>query len=245
MITIIRYIWAVYFFILFVVIFLVFYPFFLIFLSNVTWYRHAHALRRIWGRSLMFLSGLWGSTTYDEKLDRTKTYIFTPNHFSYFDIVSVNSQMPYYFNFMAKSELARIPLFKIFFRTIDIPVERSSLAGARKAYQLASDRLDAGVSLLNFPEGGIGTTVPTMRPFKMGPFKLAIEHQIDIVPITLADNWKRLPSGGLAEGGSPGRMRMHVHRPISTKGLKSGDEVALAKEVYRIIEAKFNELNAR
>lgn len=144
---------------------------------------------------------------------------------------------------MAKSELAKIPLFKIFFRTIDIPVERKSVKGAKAAFEEANKRLNDGVSLLNFPEGGIREHVPTMGSFKMGAFKLAIENGIDIVPITLADNWKRMTGGGLSEGGSPGKMRMVVHRPISTKNLKPGDERQLAEQVYRIIENKFNELN--
>jgi 1-acyl-sn-glycerol-3-phosphate acyltransferase len=244
MIKILKYIWAVYFFIWFLVILLVLYPAFLILLSKEKWYAKGHTLRRYWGRTLMFVSGLRSKVVYEEALSKKKTYIFTPNHFSYFDIVSVNSQMPFYFSFMAKKELADIPVFGIFSRTLDIPVDRKSLEGAKRAYFDAKRKLNAGISLLNFPEGGIGKTVPKMRKFKMGPFKLAIEHGLEIVPITLADNWKRLPSGGLASGGTPGKMRMYVHRPIPTKNLKPGDEVELANKVYRIIEEKFNEMNA-
>lgn len=192
----------------------------------------------------MFLSGLRPITLYEVDLDPDQTYIFTPNHFSYLDILSVNVQMPFYFNFMAKSELANIPLFKIFFKTIDVPVARNSLSGARKAYELANQRLKEGISLLNFPEGGIGSTVPEMQSFKLGAFKMAIAHKIPIVPITIADNWKIMPSGGLDSGGWPGKMRMFVHRPISTDNLKEGDEHKLASEVYRIIEDKFKDLNS-
>ena len=244
MIKVARYTWAVYFLLCFVILFLILYPLFLILLSNKKWYPRAHALRRFWGRTLMFISGLFPSTTYEVKPKKDQTYIFTPNHFSYLDILSVNVQMPYYFNFMAKSELGNIPLFKIFFRTIDVPVERNSISGAKIAYKLANERLAEGTSLLNFPEGGIGSTVPIMRNFKLGAFKMAIENGIAIVPITIADNWKRMPSGGLDGGGTPGKMRMYVHRPIDTSNLKLGDEEALASKVYRIIEDKFNELNA-
>ncbi|MFY0643393.1 MAG: 1-acyl-sn-glycerol-3-phosphate acyltransferase [Bacteroidia bacterium] len=243
MIKVLRYAWAVYFLICFILFFLIFYPAFVILLAKESRYPAAHKLRRIWGRIIMFISGLRPSTTYEEKLDPNKTYIFTPNHFSYLDILSANVQMPFYFNFMAKSELGKIPLFKVFFNTIDIPVERSTLSGARKALQGARERLAKGVSLLNFPEGGIGEIVPKMSRYKMGAFKLAIEQNVDIVPITIIDNWKRMPSGGLADGGSPGKMRMHVHRPIPTSNLKDGDEEMLANEVYRIIEEKFNQMN--
>ena len=192
----------------------------------------------------MFMSGLRSEVTFEEELSHDKVYIFTPNHFSYFDIVSVNTQMPFFFSFMAKKELASIPLFKIFFRTLDMPVDRRSKDGAKKAYYLANKKLKTGISLLNFPEGGIGPDVPKMRKFKLGPFKMAMDYGIEIVPITLPDNWKRLPSGEFIPAGTPGKMRMHVHRPIPTKNLKPGDEQMLADQVFRIIENKFNEMNA-
>ncbi len=219
------------------------YPLFKVLLSKKKWYTKAHSLRRFWGKTLMWLTGLRGETTYEEPLDRNKTYVFTPNHFSYFDIVSVNTQMAHFFSFMAKKELANIPLFRIFFKTLDLPVDRKSKDGAKKAYYDAYRKLSQGTSLLNFPEGGIGPQVPNMRKFKLGPFKLAVELGLDIVPITLPDNWKRLPCGEFVPAGSPGLMRMYVHRPIPTKNLKQGDELALSDKVYAIIEKKFNELN--
>lgn len=243
MIKLFRYAWAVYFLLLFVLFFLLLYPLFAIYLSKERHYPKAHSLRRIWGRIIMFLSGLRPQTIYEQDLDPSETYIFTPNHFSYLDILSVNVQMPFYFNFMAKSELGNIPLFRIFFKTIDVPVERSSLSGAKKALMLASERLLGGTSLLNFPEGGIGEKVPKMMPFKKGAFKLAIEHKVKVVPITILDNYKRLPSGGLESGGCPGKMRMIVHRPIETANLKEEDVDHLANEVYRIIEERFNQEN--
>lgn len=243
MLKILKYVWAIYFLAWFTIIFLLFYPFFLVLLSRELWYPKAHSLRRVWGRLLLLLSGIRSEVTYDEALDKAKTYVFTPNHFSYFDIVSVNTLMPFYFSFMAKKELTNIPLFKIFFKTIDIPVDRHSITGAREAYRQAHKKLDKGISLLNFPEGGIGPQVPKMRKFKMGAFKLAIDQGIEVVPITILDNWKRLPSGGLLEGGSPGKMRMHIHRPIPTDNLKPGDEQDIADKVYRIIEEKFNSVN--
>lgn len=235
--------WSIYFFVWFIAIFLMLYPAFVILLSKKKWYPRAHSLRRFWGKMLMLVTGLNGKTTYEEPLDKNKTYVFTPNHFSYFDIVSVNTQMPHFFSFMAKKELATIPLFRIFFKTLDLPVDRTSINGAKKAYYNAHKKLSQGTSLLNFPEGGIGSQVPSMRKFKLGPFKLAVELGLDVVPITLPDNWKRLPCGEFVPAGSPGLMRMHVHRPIPTKNLKQGDEIALGEKVYAIIEKKFNELN--
>jgi 1-acyl-sn-glycerol-3-phosphate acyltransferase len=239
-----KHIWTVYFSIMFILSFAILYPAFLVLLSKKKWYNSAQKLRRVWGVILLFITGIRSEVTYEEPLDKNKTYVFTPNHFSYMDIVTIGTLLPHLFGFMAKKELASIPLFRVFFRSIDMPVDRKSMEGAKRAYYLANKKLNEGMSLINFPEGGIGDNPPVMRRFKLGAFKLAMEHNLEIVPITLADNWKRLPiDGNFIPKGTPGKMRMHVHRPISTENLKGGDELKLAGDVYAIIEQKMNELN--
>lgn len=231
-----RYLWAIYFLICFVVFFILFYPLFIIFLSKKAWYPMAHRLRGIWGGILMLLTGIYPSVKFEEKLDRRKTYILAPNHFSYLDIVTVNVLIPVYFNFMAKSDLAEIPVFGIFFRTIDIPVNRKSPTGSHKAFIEAGRRLREGVSMLIFPEGGIGSQVPELGPFKVGAFRLAIENNIPIVPVSILDNYKRMKSGGFADGGTPGKMRVIVHKPVDVEGLTMEDIPELQKKIKEIID---------
>jgi 1-acyl-sn-glycerol-3-phosphate acyltransferase len=243
--NLLKHTWTIYFLIVFVLSFTLLYPAFVVLLSKKKHYNSAQRLRRIWGIFLMFMTGIRPEVTYEEQLDENKTYVFTPNHFSYMDIVTIGTLLPHLFGFMAKKELANIPLFRVFFRSIDMPVDRKSKDGAKRAYYLANKKLREGMSLVNFPEGGIGSTSPIMQKFKLGAFKLAMEHNLEIVPITLADNWKRLPiDGNFIPKGTPGKMRMHVHRPIPTENLKGGDELKLADEVYAIIEQKINELNS-
>lgn len=240
---ILRYIWAVYFFIWFLIIFLVFYPLFLILLRAPKTYPQAHKLRAVWGRLIMFFSGLFPRTTYEEKLDPSKQYIFVANHFSYLDILSLNVQVNFYFRFLAKKELGDIPLFGIFFRTVDIAVNRKSIRDSVTAYQLAEKALMNGDSLGIFPEGGIANQVPKMVKFKTGAFRLAIEHNIPVVPVTIADNWKRLPQGGLKNGGTPGKMRVVIHKPIDTSQLTIADLQRLMSNTHEIIQKQFDSLN--
>jgi 1-acyl-sn-glycerol-3-phosphate acyltransferase len=61
------------------------------------------------------------------------------------------------------------------------------------------------------------TTIRVLDSFKDGAFRLAIEHQIPIVPITLADNKKRLSYTFFS--GGPGLMRAKIHSEISTVGV--------------------------
>ncbi|MCB9245888.1 MAG: 1-acyl-sn-glycerol-3-phosphate acyltransferase [Flavobacteriales bacterium] len=240
---VLRFAWAVYFLILFCLFFLLLYPLFRMLLSREKWYPAAHRLRAIWGYLIMGLSGLFPKTYFEFRPLKNRAYIFVANHFSYLDILSLNVQLPVFFRFMAKEELAGIPLFSIFFRTIDIPVDRNSVKGALRAFEEAARSLDRGTSLGIFPEGGIGEEIPTMRRFKSGAFRLAIEKGIPLVPVTIVDNWKRLPSGGTDNGGSPGRMRMIVHKPIETEGLTSEDIPRVSSEIYSLIQNTFNSYN--
>lgn len=212
-------------------------------LSRPQWYPLAHRLRRFWGKLLMVLTGLIPKVKREVELEKNTTFIFVANHFSYLDILTVNVLLPGYFNFLAKKELAEIPLFKIFFKTIDITVDRKNVRESYHSFSKASARLKEGVSVMIFPEGGIGNTIPKMRRFKTGAFRLAIEHGVPVVPVTIADNWKRLYSGGLEKGGTPGRMRIHIHRPIDTERLKEEDIDQLKSDVYSIIENKWEEMN--
>lgn len=236
MIRVLRLLWAIYFLLLFVVFFLLLYPLFRIFLFKRSRYRTAHKLRAIWGYIIMTLSGLFPKTHFKQKLEKGATYVFVANHFSYLDILSLNVQLGHYFRFMAKSELRKIPLFGIFFRTIDISVNRKSRSDSVYAFEYANRVIQEGDSLGIFPEGGIGNKIPKMKAFKSGAFKLAVQNNIPIVPISILDNWKRMPDGGLENGGSPGLMRMVVHEIIETRDLTEADLPLLMERVYNIIQ---------
>jgi len=235
--------WAVWFLILFVVVFIILFIPFRILLSNKKWYPLAHNLRKLWAFCILYPSGLWPSVKFEAKPDKNKTYVICSNHFSYLDIVLTNLLLPNYFNFMAKDQLGKIPVFGIFFRTIDISVNRDNHRDSHRAFTIASQRIKEGASILIFPEGGIKENVPPMAKFKNGAFRLAIENQIPVLPVTLLDNWKRLPGGGVENGLTPGRMRMVVHREVSTIGLNVDQKDELKDKVFSIIDAEFKKAN--
>lgn len=232
--------WGIWLAIHFLLFFLLAYPLFYFFLSNKKRYPKAHQLRKIWGIYILTLAGIRTKVEFEVPLEKGKTYVYAPNHSSYLDIPSMAVMMPGYMVFLAKAELAKVPLFKIFFHTIDIAVERKSAVKAHKAFQEAENRLKEGSSLVVFPEGTIPADAPHLGKFKDGPFRLAIENNVELVPVTMPDNHLRMPD----KGGFfvyPGKMRMFVHRPIPVSGLKSDDIPALKQEVYRIIESKLAE----
>ena len=138
---------------------------------------------------------------------------------------------------MGKAELLTIPLFKIFFQRMNIPVDRTSITASHKAFNRAKEDIDRGISIAIYPEATIPECSPDVGPFKNGAFKLAIEKQIPIVPITYLDNWKIFPDKkGLRYLCRPGLSRIIIHTPIETKGMGDDDVSTLRESVRNIIK---------
>jgi len=142
---------------------------------------------------------------------------------------------------MGKAELLKVPLFNRFFERMNIPVNRKSVTASHRAFLRAGADLDKGSSITLFPEGTIHHTGPRMGRFKSGPFRLAIEKQVPIVPITFLNNWILLPDDYHRSAGRPGMARVIVHEPIETKGLTLQDLQALQQRVYDVIDAPMRE----
>ena len=93
-----------------------------------------------------------------------------------------------------------------------------------------------------FPEGTISAKVPELLKFKNGAFKLAIEMQVPVIPITFFTNHKRLEMAGLFSGkAGPGIAKAVIHEPIPTIGMTEDDIPQLKERVFNIIN---NELLA-
>ena len=223
--------------VVFAVTFLLLFPLFLLTLRKQSRYHLANRLRRVWAHSLFLGTGMGNKITFEEALDPSRQYMLCPNHTSTIDIpLAALCLKGFNFRFMAKDELARVPVFGIFFRTVDIPVDRGSKRDSFRAYKEALESIDKGFSLVVFPEGTTSNDAPEMLEFKNGPFRIAIEKQIPVVPVTFLDNWWLFLYDGsmLAR---PGTARAIVHAPIETKGMTVADVDMLKMEVYNVIDS--------
>lgn len=165
-------------------------------------------------------------------------YILCINHSSYLDIIHTFNVVPDYFLFLGKYELLRWPLFNIFFKGMHIAVNRGNRAEAARALMEAGRAIDRGVSVSIFPEATIPKSAPCMKGFKDGAFRLAIEKQVPIVPITFLDNWRLLGDPErLLSRGHPGFARAVVHPQVPTTGMAISDIDTLRRHVFDIIEA--------
>jgi 1-acyl-sn-glycerol-3-phosphate acyltransferase len=138
---------------------------------------------------------------------------------------------------MGKAELKHIPLFNIFFKRMNISVDRSSRVDSLKAFKRANKDLQKGIGIAIFPEATIPPCAPILGNFKSGAFRLAIQNQSPIVPITFLDNYKIFPDNPTEKlVVRPGLSRIIIHAPIETKGLTENDAGLLKKMVFDNIE---------
>nr|WKN36470.1 lysophospholipid acyltransferase family protein [Tunicatimonas sp. TK19036] len=216
-------------------VFLILFPLFSLALLNRKWHRYALLLNQFWSRAFLMGMGVPAKVYGREHLKKNQTYVLAPNHFSLLDI-AVMGYIPKPFVFVGKVSLAKIPLFGFMFKKLHITVDRKSLKSRYQALQLAKQAADEGKSLVMYPEGGIQSEhPPQLARFKNGPFKVAIEKQIPVVPITIPFNFLILPDDDKLLM-RPRRPVMIIHPPIETRGMVEADVNALREQTFAIIE---------
>ena len=169
----------------------------------------------------------------NQKPEPKNSYMFIANHTSMVDIMLMLVSVKNPFVFVGKKELAKIPLFGFFYKRTCILVDRSSAKSRQAVFLRAQKRLKQGLSICIFPEGGVPEEHVVLDSFKDGAFRLAINHQIPIVPMTFYDNKKRFSYTFFS--GGPGRMRARIHEFLSTESLTIEDTKALNEKSRKII----------
>lgn len=209
------------------------FPILLVSIAKEAWYPLFFRLARFWAKIILIGMGFAYKINRDQKPDRSKSYMFVANHTSMADIMLMLVSVRNPFVFVGKAELTKIPLFGFFYKRTCILVDRSSAKSRQAVFLRAQRRLKTGVSICIFPEGGVPEEHIDLDAFKDGAFRLAINHQIPVVPITFADNKKRLSYTFFS--GGPGRMRVKIHKFLPTEGLTTKDTRALNDATRSII----------
>lgn len=223
-------------------IIIVMFPFLVLSILREQWYPYFFVMARIWARGILFGMGFYTKIEREQQFEKGKSYMLVANHTSMTDIMLMLVTVKNPFVFVGKMELAKIPLFGFFYKRTCILVDRSSQKSRMEVYARAQKRLSQGLSICIFPEGGVPDEAIVIDEFKDGAFRLAIEHQIPIVPMTFPDNKARMSYTFLS--GSPGIMRAKVHHFIETTGKKSEDKKDIRDTVRQIILTQLQQYNS-
>lgn len=234
--------WRIWFYIMMGIPIIVMLPFLLISILKESWYPYFFVMARIWAKCILYGTGFYYKVEREEFLPEGKSYMFVANHTSMTDIMLMLAIVRHPFVFVGKKELSKIPLFGFFYKRTCILVDRSSSKSRMAVFERAQKRLNQGLSVCIFPEGGVPDDESILLDeFKDGAFRLAIEHQIPIVPLTFADNKERFSYTFFS--GNPGIMRARVHRSIETKGKTLNDKKEIKDEVRTVIYHQLLEFN--
>lgn len=220
----------------FVLIFLFIFPIEWWYLRRPETKAKAHRMNRIWGKILFPIIGMRMRVQYDFQPEPKGTYVFVSNHFSYWDVATAGLIISNYFAFVGKMSVKNIPLLGYMFVKLHIMVDRSQKNSRAISMTRSIKALQSGRSMMMFAEGGIITEQPPYMagPLKDGAFTMAIHEQVPIVPICLYNNHKAIWHDDLLFW--PTTIRVRVHRPIPTVGMKMEQMEVLKQQVFDLMQ---------
>jgi len=190
----------------------------------------------------MFMFGAWNGvrlagvkvqTVGLDKLDPARTYIFMSNHVSNLDPPITIPLIPKRTSVMVKKELFSIPILGRAMRIGSlVPVDRGNRDAGIEAVRAAKQVVQQGINMSIYVEGHRSFDGKLM-PFKKGPFYLAMECGIAVVPVTIAGTHYLMPKGRFAI--KPGLATVTFHLPIEPNDF--GSRECLMEKVRVVIES--------
>jgi len=200
--------------------------------------RTVHKIARIWGKGILFISGIRVRVKGMSFVDPDQSYIFMANHQSNFDIPVLLAHLKVQFRWLAKAELFKIPVFgKAMRKAGYISIDRSDRKRAFLSLKKAAETIQNGTSVLIFPEG-TRSADGRLRSFKKGGFVLATEAGVPVVPVILYGTRSIMPRECLII--RPGDVTLRILPPVDTKDFHRKTKDALLEKIRKIMETAFH-----
>jgi 1-acyl-sn-glycerol-3-phosphate acyltransferase len=188
--------------------------------------RWRHAALRLGARALFALTGIRFTTDADAAVP-DRDAIIVVNHTSYLDGAAVSAAIPGPLSFVVTERFGRQFVAGTFLRRIGTVFVGGGSPGLHGAEDAALRAVRAGERLVVFPEGRL-RRMPGLLSFYPGPFLVAAEASVPVVPVTLAGTRSVLRHSGQW---FPRRAPIHVHigEPIHASGTDFNAALALGQ----------------
>jgi 1-acyl-sn-glycerol-3-phosphate acyltransferase len=190
----------------------------------------------------MFMVGAWGGvrlagvrvkTLGLDELDPARTYIFMSNHVSNLDPPITIPLIPRRTSVMVKKELFSYPILGRAMRMGSlVPVDRGNRDAGIEAVRAAKQVVQQGLNMSIYVEGKRSFD-GRLLPFKKGPFYLAMECGVPVVPVTITGTHEVMPKGRFAI--KPGWVTVNFHPPIEPADF--GSRECLMEKVRAVIDS--------
>ena len=134
---------------------------------------------------------------------------------------------------MAKKEVFSYPILGKAMRMGSlVPVDRGNREAGIAAVQEAAEVLRQGINMTIYVEGKRSLD-GKLLPFKKGPFYLAMEAGVPVVPVTIVGSYYVMPKRRFSI--KPGVVTVIFHEPIEPKDF--GDRENLMEKVRTVISS--------
>lgn len=192
----------------------------------------------IWGAwTGVRLTGIRVKTIGLERLERSRTYIFMSNHVSNIDPPLLIPLIPGRTSVLVKKELFNVPILGRAMRMGSlVPVDRGNRDAGIAAVRAAAEVVNSGIHMTIYVEGHRSYD-GKLLPFKKGPFYLAEECKIPVVPVTISGTHEAMPKRRFAI--KPRLVTITFHPPIEPANFGSRED--LMEKVRSTIESALPE----
>lgn len=193
---------------------------------------------RTWARTICRVAGARVRLHGMEHVDRTRGTVYASNHVSWFDIFAMATVLPRY-TFVAKAELRRIPIFGWGAEGAGVVfLSRDNRKSAFEAYRAVAAEIAEGRSVVVCPEGTRGDDYH-LRPFKKGPFVLAIAAGAPVVPVVVHGAREVMRKGSWTV--RPGVVDVHLLPPVDSTAYDYDHRHELMTAVWTPMERMLSE----
>jgi 1-acyl-sn-glycerol-3-phosphate acyltransferase len=195
---------------------------------------------RIWAKVILMAAGAKLHIDGTENFEKAASYIVVANHQSLMDIPVLIYGLPLSIRIIAKRELFKIPVFGWGMRSvgmleIDRTNQKQSFETLKKAENIVRTHQ---LSILAFPEG-TRSEDGKIYPFKKGPFILAINTGLSLLPVSVSGTRRIIPKGKIQI--KPGHVKIKIHSPVPVSDLELADRNKLVSKIHASIIGGFEE----
>jgi 1-acyl-sn-glycerol-3-phosphate acyltransferase len=181
----------------------------------------------------VWLTGVRVEIVGRDRFDHSRSYIFMTNHCSNLDPPIQIPLIPKRTSVMVKKELFRTPILGAAMRLASlVPVDRGNRDAGIEAVTEAKKVIEKGINMTIYIEGKRSFD-GKLLPFKKGPFYLAMECGVPVIPMTIVGTHAAMPKGQFAI--KPARVKVIFHPPLEVKDFVDRDH--LMEKVRSTIES--------
>lgn len=185
------------------------------------------AVQVFWSRSVLWFLLVPIKVTGRENVDPKQSYVFVANHQSMLDVFAVYGWLPNNFKWLMKKELRKIPFVGTACAVAGhIFVDRSNPRAALQSIEHIKGELVDGISTVIFPEG-TRTKTGEMGRFKQGAFKIAMDLNLPVVPLSLSGFYDAMPPKQFYAN-LHSKVSLHIGKPIDISQFSDINEAMTA-----------------